>query len=253
MSQQRAVIRQLLPHLYLIDDAGESTCYVICGETAAMIIDTVNGEEDLHAIVRTLTDLPLIVVNTHGHCDHIFGNAFFEEAWLHPDDLALAAEHFTMIEESYRARGLKPCPFRSLSIGQVFDLGGLTLEVVDLRGHTKGSIGLLDRRDRLLFSGDGLNLHLWMQLDESLPMAELRGSMQRLIDRHGDAFDRVLTGHAKDFAPADIARLVLRGCDELLAGRTDEDPPYEFFGGVCSQHPLTGVPGEVIVYRKERL
>ena len=56
---QRAVIKQLLPHLYLIDDAGESTCYLICGQEKAMLIDTANGMEDLHAIVRTLTDLPL--------------------------------------------------------------------------------------------------------------------------------------------------------------------------------------------------
>ena len=153
MSNQRAIIKQLLPHLYLIDDAGESTCYLLCGREKAMLIDTVNGMEDLHAIVRTLTDLPLIVVNTHGHCDHIFGNAFFEEAFLHPADRALAAEHFAMFQEEYDKQGLQPCPFRDAAIGQVFDLGGLELEVVSLAGHTAGSIGLLDRGLRRFVMG----------------------------------------------------------------------------------------------------
>lgn len=253
MSTQRAIIKQLLPHLYLIDDAGESTCYLVCGQERAMVIDTVNGMEDLHAIVRTLTDLPLVVVNTHGHCDHIFGNAFFEEAWLHPADRALAAEHFAMFQEEYDKRSLKACPFRDAAIGQVFDLGGLELEVVDLKGHTAGSIGLLDKQDRILFSGDGLILHTWMQLDESQPIATLHKSVRALKAKHGHAFDYVLSGHAKDLIPGKLTDMVLQGCEELLAGQREKDSPYEYFGGTCWQHPISDVPGEVIVYTEDKL
>ena len=160
----RAAITRIRPHVYLIDDAGESTCYLILGSERALLIDTVNGMEDLRAIVRSLTDLPVTVVNTHGHCDHIYGNVYFDEAWLHPADLPIAREHFAMFREEMDRRGLTPCPFRALEIGQVFDLGGVRLEVVDLQGHTPGSVGLLDRDARLLYSGDGVNTHLWMQL-----------------------------------------------------------------------------------------
>ena len=253
MSNQRAIIKQLLPHLYLIDDAGESTCYLVCGQERAMVIDTVNGMEDLHTIVRTLTDLPLVVVNTHGHCDHIYGNAFFEEAWLHPADRALAAEHFAMFQEEYDKRSLKACPFRDAAIGQVFDLGGLELEVVDLKGHTAGSIGLLDKQDRILFSGDGLNPHIWMQLDHSLAIATLRQTILDLKTQHGSEFDHILTGHAKDLRSADLTDMLLRGCEELLSGQREKDSPYEYFGGTCWQHPISDVPGEVIVYTEDKL
>lgn len=254
MSFKRANVRQLLPHLYLVDDAGESTCYLICGRDRAMVIDTANGEEDLLAVMRSLTDLPLIVVNTHGHCDHIYGNAFFEEAWLHPADADLAKEHFAMYADSYASRGLRACPFRELAVGQVFELGDLALEVVDLSGHTAGSVGLLDRRDRLLFSGDGLNLHLWMQLKESLSIARLRSSILALKERFGGEFDRVLTGHARDFACGEtMMAMVLRGCDELLAGQGREDPPYRYFAGVCRQHRLSEDPDQVIVYSEDKL
>ena len=253
MSNQRAIIKQLLPHIYLIDDAGDSTCYLVCGQEKAMVIDTVNGMEDLHAVIRTLSDLPLIVVNTHGHGDHIFGNAFFQEAFLHPADRPLAAEHFAMFQEEYDKQGLKPCPFRDAAVGQVFDLGGLELEVVSLAGHTAGSIGLMDRQDRILFSGDGLIPHCWMQLKESLPVAALRRSIADLKAAHGHEIDYVLSGHAKDLIPGRLMDMVIAGCDELLCGQREKDAPYQYFGGTCWQHPISDVPGEVIVYTEEKL
>ena len=89
MAYERAKIQQIRPNVWLIDDAGESTCYLITGGEKALLVDTANGYEDLAEIVRSLTDLPVTVVNTHGHGDHIFGNAFFDEAWMHPADFAL--------------------------------------------------------------------------------------------------------------------------------------------------------------------
>ena len=98
MESTRMRIKPLEEGLWLLDDAGESTCYVLAGSERAMVIDTVNGAENLLEIVRELTDLPLMVVNTHGHCDHIYGNVYFDEAWMHPADNALAAAHFAMRE-----------------------------------------------------------------------------------------------------------------------------------------------------------
>lgn len=249
MESKRMDIRLLEPGLWLLDDAGESTCYVLAGTERAMVIDTVNGQENLKDIVRTLTNLPLVVVNTHGHCDHIYGNVFFDEAWMHPADNALAAAHFAM-----REQGEEPCPFRPLTIGQRFDLGGgAVAEIVALPGHTAGSIGVLDRRRRLLFSGDGLNPHIWMQLEESLPVAALRDTIVKLLTEHGEAIDSLLTGHAKDYVPISLLEDMLRGCEELLRGEGAGDAPYHWFGGECLQHRYDDNPGHVIVYREERL
>ena len=94
MPFERAIIKQIRPNVHLIDDAGESTCYLITGSEKALLVDTANGYEDLNEIVRSLTNLPVIVVNTHGHGDHIYGNVYFEEAWLHPADFALYDQFF---------------------------------------------------------------------------------------------------------------------------------------------------------------
>ena len=54
------------------------TCYLLLGREKAMLIDTAYGEGDLPALIASITSLPLIVVNTHGHYDHTSGNAFFK-------------------------------------------------------------------------------------------------------------------------------------------------------------------------------
>ena len=41
---------------------------------------------------------------------------------------------------------------------------------------------------------------------------------------------------------------MIQGCEDILAGRTEQDMDYQYFGGVCRQHPISGTPGEVIVY-----
>lgn len=52
---------------------------LITGKTKALLIDTGYGYGDLKAVVRSLTDLPLRVVNTHCHLDHAGGNYLFQK------------------------------------------------------------------------------------------------------------------------------------------------------------------------------
>lgn len=248
MSFERAKITQIRPNVHLIDDAGESTCYLITGSKRALLVDTANGMEDLAAIVRSLTELPVVVVNTHGHGDHIYGNVFFEEAWMHPADIGLAEMFFGYGKEDLAKRGLKPCPLKALKISQSFDLGGVQLEVVDLKGHTAGSVGLLDKAGRILYTGDGLNTHLWMQLDHSLPIGVLQETLTTLKEKHGADFDYVAHGHARELRGAEILDWMLAGCERILSGQTEKELPYHYFGGECRQHPISDTPGEVIVY-----
>lgn len=248
----RAVISSLDKGIYRIDDAGESTCYLVCGEKEAALIDTLNGLEDLNEIIRTLTDLPVTVINTHGHCDHIGGNIFFEKAWIHPADEALALEHLGYMKETMEALGRQPATFRFVKEGQVFDLGGLTLEVVPLYGHTAGSVGLLCREKRLLFTGDGMNPHIWMQLEESLPLAVLHQSLTHVRHTLWDAFDYVLYGHAHGMEKRDKKLLdqLIAGCGEVMAGHTEKDSTYTYFGGMtCMQHPYGDADDQVLVYQ----
>ncbi|MBE6753487.1 MAG: MBL fold metallo-hydrolase [Ruminococcaceae bacterium] len=256
MEFERMKIVPLEDNLWLLDDNGDSSCYLVCGTERAMLIDTCNGYEDLNAIVRTITDLPLVVVNTHGHGDHIYGNVYFDEAWMHPDDFDLAAEFFSYAKEEMDKHGLKPCPLKPLAYGQQFDLGGGTvLEVIPLRGHTRGSVALLDRKRRIIFTGDGTNPHLWMQLDHSAGISVLAESVEAVIREHGGEFDRVLFGHCHDSGiDAVIFPQVLAACRKLLAGEVkhEGDPAawtYKYFAGECFKYQFGETEHDIIVYQ----
>ena len=70
-----------------------------CRKDKALLVDTGMGVGDLAALVRSLTPLPVIVVNTHGHPDHAGGNGGFDEFFLHPADEPIMKK---MCTEEYR-------------------------------------------------------------------------------------------------------------------------------------------------------
>lgn len=162
---------------------GNSMVYMdlMVGTHHALLFDTGYGFGSLRDVVRGITDKPLYVVNSHGHVDHACGNEQFGGAYIHPLDMELAVEHngrdMRMAEldtaevpmdfdlEAYLALGtgeLKPA-----GEGDTFDLGGMTLQVIHLPGHTAGSIGLWCPERKLLWVGDAMNCFVWLFLPEA--------------------------------------------------------------------------------------
>lgn len=76
-----------------IQDLFSDYMYLVAGEEKAALIDTGMGFPGLRQLVERLTDKPVIVLNTHGHLDHIGGNDEFDYIYLHPDDLTVYVEH----------------------------------------------------------------------------------------------------------------------------------------------------------------
>lgn len=254
-------IREMAPGIFLMDEAHEATGYLVIGEEKACVIDTMNGYNDLQKAVRELTDKPVTVINTHGHPDHIFGNLYFDNAFLHPADLPLAhsfiahPDFISLCEEKH----LRMPPFNEVHEGDVFDLGGRHLDVYELPGHTPGGIVLLLREDRILFTGDSINHHLWMQLDGCSPLDVFVKNLDRIMFLEKEA-DRILHGHADDFDDISLMRCLRNGAEELCRGRTENDTPYHYFGGEVRQHPFTCLPDRnyqslqhVICYKPEEL
>ena len=261
MEEKQLYINQVRPGIYLMDEAHEATGYLVVGRDRACVIDTMNGYNDLHAAVRKLTDKPLVVVNTHGHPDHIFGNIYFDEACMHPADGALAREFVKEPEfiEFCREKGLSMPPFRDILPGDTIDLGGRTLAVYGLPGHTPGGILLLLKEERILFTGDSVNHHLWMQLDGCLPLHEFVKELDRVLFLTGEA-DIILHGHARQEDDISLLPCMRRGIEEICAGKKEDDRPYEWFGGVDRQHAYACEPGKayqqddhVICYRADNV
>ena len=229
--------KQLKPYLHLLDEGHMATGYVVEGDDKVCVIDTMNGFTDIKSYIRKFTDKPIVVVNTHGHPDHIFGNVYFDEAYLHPKDLELAESFIKLPEfvDACKKYNLRMPPFKPIKEGDVIDLGGKTLEVYELPGHTAGGIVLLLKEDRILFTGDSINHHLWMMLDGCSPMADLIKNLDRIMFLEEKA-DFILHGHARDFDDISLIRCMRQGAVEIVEGKTADDGPYDWFGGVAKQH-----------------
>ena len=116
--------------------------FLLLGNVKAALIDTGMNTSDARALAEELTDLPLILINTHADPDHISGNGAFEEFYMSPAE-----------EDNYRsnngAGNIIP-----VKEGDIIDLGDRPLRIIDIPGHTPGSIAILDEKNRILISGD---------------------------------------------------------------------------------------------------
>jgi hydroxyacylglutathione hydrolase len=166
--------------------------YLVAGAEKAVMVDTGMSTENLRLFVETLTSLPISVVNTHGHFDHTGGNGWFDACYMHANAVRDAKAPFANAKEY-------PLQYRidTIADGHIFDLGGRTLEVIEIPAHSPGSVALLDRATRLLFSGDELDPDqvLMINLDGKGSTVErhLR-NMLKLKERAGE-FDVICPGH----------------------------------------------------------
>jgi len=235
----RLQITKVNEQVYLLNDHNESTGYLVIGEKKALLIDTMNGVVNVDEEVLRWTGLPYEVVNTHGHRDHVAGNRFVKEAYIHPEDLSMAQR--CLENPSFHWKMMKE--------GDIFDLGGLVLEVYEVPGHTKGSICLLDRKHRILFSGDGILPTIWMHFAESLTVHEFHQSLVKL-DGIRDAYDTLLSGHSLQPMPGSVYDRLLAGVEEIMNSRTQEDSPCQFFGtpGIMHRYDSEN-PRCMVVYK----
>jgi hydroxyacylglutathione hydrolase len=136
--------------------------YLIVGDTRALLFDSGSGTRDLSGIVSTLTTLPVTVLPSHLHYDHTAGiTAFRSIAMLDlPGTRAdVANGKFTVGRYEYLGMfdGMAAPTFTVsewLAPGSVIDLGGRTLQVLSVPGHTPSSVALYDPVSHQLFAGD---------------------------------------------------------------------------------------------------
>lgn len=146
--------------------------FLVLGAERAALIDSGMGVADIGAIVSSLTDLPVTVINSHAHWDHIGGNEAFDEIWIHEAEaggLVNGVPNATLrpwfaperlrgpLPEGVTAETISypPTPATgTLQGGEEIDLGGRCLEVIHAPGHSPGGIALWDEGSRVLFTTD---------------------------------------------------------------------------------------------------
>jgi len=158
--------------IYEPRQAEEVISYLIVGTRKAILFDTGLGIGNIRKVVTALTPLPVSVVNSHTHNDHVGDNWRFGEIYGMDMDFTRANARGSRddaqaelapdqlcgdLPPGFDLRGYSTRPFRIshwLHDGERLDLGGRTLEIVATPGHTPDSISLLDAPNGLLFPGD---------------------------------------------------------------------------------------------------
>jgi glyoxylase-like metal-dependent hydrolase (beta-lactamase superfamily II) len=235
------------PH---VDDLLQANLWYLRGRERDLLVDTGNGVAHVRPVLDRLTrdgarERDIVALVTHAHIDHIGGFHEFDRRLLHPDEAEAAArigEQLPLATASWDDElkeqladsgfvlppllvdavphaGFDPAAFRITPAapthfvqgGDVIDLGGRTLTVVDLPGHTRGSIGLLDDEETALISGDAVYEG---GLIDTLPESDVdlyARTMERLLALEVDV---VYPGHGRPFGREtlhEVAGRYLRG------------------------------------------
>ena len=170
-------VYKLTDDVYAIYEDGhfeEVISYLILGEEKAALIDTANDIGNIKTLAEKLTTLPILVVNTHTHVDHVGGNHLFKDIATPDTEYSreqakngrskesmghyLDGDMIWKTVPSYFNKdtwSIKPWKVTQwLKDGEKIDLGGRTLEVIFAPGHSPDSICLLDRENKLFWTGD---------------------------------------------------------------------------------------------------
>ena len=178
--------------------------FLIEGNDSAVLFDTGNPGGELAQYIKQLTSKPLTVVLSHAHGDHIGAVPQFPFVYLHPAD-------FPLLPKESLGKYLPLCK------DQGFELGNRFLEVLEIPGHTPGSIALLDQKNGLLFVGDTLQVGPIYMFMPTCSFEKFIQSMDLLESRSKD-FKDVYACHHDMPVSAALIPVLREGAQNMLAG-----------------------------------
>ncbi len=223
--------------IFIIEEPRHVQSYLVNTQTHSALIDTGTGFRNIRDAIQHLLRDEVIVLNTHWHFDHVGGNVLFEniaiseaEARLIEHDLAsnmmmeIYVKPFVelgipfpddFVPETYEITGSRASFF--VKEGDRIDLGGRTLEVISLPGHTHGSLAFLDSRTRSLFAGDFIYMdELYAHLEDS-DMGEYIDSLIKLKQRQHE-FKIIYPAHGEYPLAKTFIDRVLSGFEKIRTG-----------------------------------
>jgi len=227
------------PH---VDGLLQANLWYLRGRDRDLLVDTGNGAASLAPVLARFAGggrRDVVCLVTHAHADHIGGFHEFDRRLLHPaeeraaahigDEVPLATATWSselkdqlaesgfvlppLLVDAVPCRGFDLETFRIVPAapthfvqgGDEIDLGGRTLSVVDLPGHTRGSIGLVDHEENALLSGDAIYDG---ELIDTLPESDVKQYLVTMERLRTVDVDVVYPGHGAPFGRALLHQLV---------------------------------------------
>ena len=208
----------------------ETHCYLICGTQKAVLIDTGLGIGNIKSVVDSLTTLPVMIVTTHVHWDHIGGHKYFENIAVHEAEKDWLSVRFPIpLQAVKRNLMCKTCDFpenfliedyqifngtpqRVLRDGDCLDIRGRKLIVIHTPGHSPGHCCFYELDRKYLFSGDLIYKGC---LDAFYPSTDPQLFWQSVRKIQDLSVKRILPGHHQLDIPVDIISRIENGFSRL--------------------------------------
>ena len=208
--------------------------YLLLGENRAALIDTGLGIDSMKRVTDQLTDLPIDVITTHVHGDHIGSHGEYENLYVHEADADwlihgiegrtleelrhdLARDITIPIPESFDPSTFVPFqgePSGLLQDGDIMDLGGRKLTIYHTPGHSPGHISIFDQEKGYLFAGDLLYVGTPVYaFYPSTDPGDLVDSLERIAKIEG--VTRIFGAHNQAGINPDIFTEIIKGIESL--------------------------------------
>lgn len=163
----------------------QNVSYLILGSRSGVLFDTGPGLYGIQQVVKQLTSLPLVVIPSHLHFDHVGRiQEFSNVALVGLPELRHQVHNGVLNETPEQYMLTEPHAFkvsRWLRDGEVLDLGGRQLTVISTPGHTPESTTLVDREHHIAFTGDLVNRMVTLCDVPGSDVRQTATSLERLI------------------------------------------------------------------------
>lgn len=228
------------------------TIGVIIGAERILVIDTGLGlAGDLRRYIESFagTGKPMFCICTHGHTDCVGGAALFDEAYLKKEDVSEHPESFdhtfckmqmsgwtNHIDEIDHYSELlwkdnSKVAFRDLHEGDHFHLGGVHVGIMEIPGHTGGSVAVRVTREGVQtysFVGDAFCADMnHLTAMNRIDLLNYRDRLQQFISRLNHD-EPIFSAHSPVPVGINVGIDVAQACEEVALGKIGEDAPFDF-------------------------
>lgn len=161
--------------------------WLVKGSEVVLAIDSPCPEiPGFHSFIEENFKLPVIMLNTHGHIDHIGCNKQFGKVYLAKEDWELASSGGVQIDKEHIS--IEDIGYECVDIPEGFNisLGNRELTAHHIPGHTRGSVVVYEEATSTLFGGDSVSRRILYGLSDRTPLSKYLERLEYISNLNTD-------------------------------------------------------------------